>query len=75
MYFINEKAGAMSINKKPVSFEKGLPALYRAQGASSDRKIIIWKDINNNIHIETTYNNIEKIIEAVKKFEKGEEYY
>ena len=29
MYFINEKAGAMSTNGKPVNFENGLPALYR----------------------------------------------
>ena len=75
MYFINEKAGAMSTNGKPVNFEKGLPALYRAQGANPDRKIIIWRDVNKNIHIETTYSNIEKIIEAVKKFEEGKEYY
>lgn len=75
MYFINEKAGAMSTNGGPVSFEKGLPALYRAQGAAPDRKIIIWKDVNKNIHIETTYNNMGKIVEAIKKFENGKEYY
>lgn len=78
MYFINEKAGAMSTkstNGMPVSFEKGLPALYRVQGTIPDRKIIIWRDANRNIHIETTYNNIEKIIEAIKKFENGEKYY
>ena len=40
MYFINEKAGAMSTNGKPVDFEKGLPALYRAQGEKPDRKLL-----------------------------------
>ena len=65
----------MSTNGKPVSFEKGLPALYRAQGANPDRKIIIWRDVNKNIHIETIYNNAEKIIEAIKNFEDGKEYY
>lgn len=75
MYFINEKAGAMSTNGKPVNFENGLPALYRAQEANPNRKIIIWRDANKNIHIETTYSNIEKIIEAVKNFEDGKEYY
>lgn len=75
MYFINEKAGAMSINGKPVSFEKGLPALYRAQGVNPDRKIIIWRDVNRNIHIETTLNDINKIITAIQLFEKGCVYY
>ena len=75
MYFINEKAGAMSTNGKPVNFKDGLPALYRAQEANPNRKIIIWRDVNKNIHIETTYSNIEKIIEAVKNFEDGKEYY
>ena len=65
----------MSTNGTPVDFEKGLPALYRAQGEKPDRKIIIWRDVNKNIHIETTYSNIEKIIEAVKNFEDGKEYY
>lgn len=75
MYFINEKAGAMSTNGGPVNFEKGLPALYRAQGANPERKIIIWRDINKNIHVETVYNNAERIIDAIKKFESGKEYY
>lgn len=75
MYFINEKAGAMSTNGKPVSFEKGLPALYRAQGANPDRKIIIWRDVNKNIHVETTLNDVDKIITAIQLFEKGCEYY
>lgn len=75
MYFINEKAGAMSTNGSHINFEKGLPALYRAQGADPDRKIIIWRDVCKNIHIETTYNNVDKIIEAIKKFENGENYW
>lgn len=75
MYFINEKAGAMSTNGKPVDFEKGLPALYRAQGVNPDRKIIIWRDVNKNIHVETTLNNVGKIIAAIQLFEKGYEYY
>lgn len=75
LHFINEKAGAMSTNGKPVNFEKGLPALYRAQGAAPDRKIIIWRDANKNIHIETTLNDINKIITAIQLFEKGCEYY
>lgn len=57
MYFINEKAGTMSINGNHVNFEKGLPALYRAQGANPDRKIIIWRDVCKNIHVETTYSS------------------
>ena len=75
MYFINEKAGAMSTNGKPVDFEKGLPALYRAQGEKLDRKIIIWRDVNKNIHVETTFNDVDKIITAIQLFEKGYEYY
>ena len=75
MYFINEKAGAMSANRKPVDFEKGLPALYQAQGANPDRKIIIWRDVNKNIHVETTLNDVDKIIAAIQLFEKGYEYY
>lgn len=75
MYFINEKAGGMSTNGSPVNFEKGLPALWRAQGANPERKIIIWRDINKNIHVETVYNNAERIIDAIKKFECGKEYY
>ncbi len=75
MYFINEKAGAMSTNGKPVDFEKGLPALYRAQGEKPDRKIIIWRDVNKNIHVETTFNDVDKIITAIQLFEKGYEYY
>lgn len=75
MYFINEKAGAMSTNGRAVNFEKGFPALYRAQGANPDRKIIIWRDLNKNIHVETVYNDAGKIIDAIKKFESGKEYY
>lgn len=75
MYFINEKAGAMSTNGKPVNFEKGLPALYRAQGANPDRKIIIWRDVNRNIHVETILNDVGKIITAIQLFEKGCDYY
>lgn len=75
MYFINEKAGAMSTNGTPVNFEKGLPALYRAQGANPDRKIIIWRDANRNIHVETILNEVGKIITAIQLFEKGCEYY
>ena len=74
MYFINEKAGAMSISGNHVNLEKGLPALYRAQGANLDRKIIIWRDVCKNIHVETTYNDVAKIIDAIKKFENGEDY-
>lgn len=75
MYFINEKAGAMSTNGKLVNFEKGLPALYRAQGVNPDRKIIIWQDVNRNIHVETTLNDVDKIITAIQLFEKSCEYY
>lgn len=75
MYFINEKAGVMSANGKPVDFEKGLPALYQAQGVNPDKKIIIWRDVNRNIHVETTLNDVDKIITAIQLFEKGYEYY
>ena len=75
MYFINEKAGAMSTNGNYVSFEKGLPALYKAQGANPERKIIIWRDVYGNTHIETTYDDVAKIIDSIKKFEKGETYW
>lgn len=65
----------MSTNGKPVDFEKGLPALYRAQVEKPDRKIIIWRDVNKNIHVETTFNDVDKIITAIQLFEKGYEYY
>ncbi len=75
MYFINEKAGAMSTNGNSVSFEKGLPALYRAQGANPERKIIIWRDVCKNIHVETSLNDVDKIVSAIRAFEAGQEYY
>ena len=75
MYFINEKAGAMSTNGDHVNFENGLPVLYRAQRANPDRKIIIWRDVCKNIHVETTYNNVDKIIDAIQKFENGKDYW
>ena len=75
MYFINEKAGTMAINGNYVNFEKGLPALYRAQNANPERKIIIWRDVYGNTHVETTYNDAAKIIDSIKKFEKGEKYW
>ncbi len=75
MYFINEKAGAMSINGSHVNFEKGMPALYKAQGKNPDQKIIIWRDVCGNVHVETTYGDVAKIIEAIHKFEKGEKYW
>ena len=74
MYFINEKAGAMSTNGNHVNFEKGLPTLYRAQAANPDCKIIIWRDACKNIHVETTYNNVDKIIDSIKKFEEEKDY-
>lgn len=75
MYFINEKAGAMSINGNHVNFEKGMPALYMAQETNPERKIIIWRDACKNIHVETIYNSVDKIINAIKRFEKGEDYW
>lgn len=83
MYFINEKAGEISTSGEYINFEhgdhtnfkNGLPALYRAQGANPDRKIIIWRDVCKNIHVETVYNDIYKIAKAIQKFEKGEEYW
>lgn len=75
MYFINEKAGGMSTNGKPVDFEKGLPILYRAQVADPNRNIVIWRDANKNIHVETTLNNVGQIIAAIRLFEKGYKYY
>lgn len=75
MYFINEKAGAMSTNGNHISFEKGLPALYRAQGANPERKIIIWRDVCKNIHVETSLSDVDKIVAAIRAFEAGKEYY
>lgn len=75
MYFINEKAGTMSTNGNYVNFEKGFPALYRAQEADPDIKIIIWRDVCKNIHVETTYNDVDKIIDSIRKFEAEQNYW
>lgn len=73
MYFINEKAGTMA-TVDPVNLETGLPALYRAQKEDSSREIIIWRDGCGNVHAETTYSDTTKIMAAIQKFKKGEDY-
>lgn len=75
MYFINEKAGEMSASGCSVKLETGLPALHMIRTIDSNRKIIIWRDICGNIHVETVYNDISKIIEAIRNFERGKEYW
>ena len=75
MYLINERAGAMSTDGGHISCEKGLPALYRAQGANPERKIIIWRDVCKNIHVETSLSDVDKIVAAIRAFEAGKEYY
>lgn len=75
MYFINEKAMAMSRDGKSVSFENGLPSLYQIQKTNPNRKIVIWNDEHKNIHVETLFSNADDIIIAIKRFEKGQKYY
>lgn len=75
MYFINEKAMAISRDGKSVSFENGLPTLYQAQKTNPNRKIVIWNDEHKNIHVETLFSNTDDIIIAIKRFEKGQKYY
>nr|DAJ99369.1 MAG TPA: hypothetical protein [Caudoviricetes sp.] len=75
MYFINEKAMAMSRDGKSVSFENGLPTLYQVQKTNPNRKIVIWNDEHKNIHVETLFSNADDIIIAIKRFEKGQKYY
>lgn len=72
MYFINEKAMAMSRDGKSVSFENGLPTLYQVQKTNPNRKIVIWNDEHKNIHVETLFSNTDDIIIAIKRFEKGQ---
>lgn len=47
MYFINEKAMAMSRDGKSVSFENGLPTLYQVQKTNPNRKIVIWNVVSS----------------------------